>query len=77
MNYSTNNAPRATASASSNGGIGLCGLTFVVLLALKLAGIADISWWWVFSPLLIGFGLTLLVIIVVLVVGLVVALSKK
>ena len=26
---------------------------FVLLLALKLIGIISISWWWVFSPLLV------------------------
>ena len=30
------------------------GLTFLVLLVLKLAGKSDISWWIVFSPLYLG-----------------------
>ena len=46
-----------SASASASGGVGLLGLTFVALLVLKLAGLADLSWWWVFTPLFIGAGL--------------------
>jgi len=60
----------ATASASSSG-IGVFGLAFAVLLIFKLAGmagaswgLANLSWWWVFSPLLIGFGLSIVVLIV-------------
>lgn len=34
--------------------LGLGGLTFIVLLVIKLAGIAAISWFWVFFPLLAG-----------------------
>lgn len=44
-----------SSAASSSGGIGVFGLTFVVLLVLKLTGYIAISWWWVFSPLWIGF----------------------
>lgn len=44
-------------SSSSNSGccIGLCDLIFIILLILKLFGVISISWWWVFSPLIIGF----------------------
>ncbi len=42
-------------SSSRSGGIGLCGVVFVVFLVLKL-GIGDTvvmgwSWWWVTAPL--------------------------
>lgn len=40
-------------STTSSGGINLFGLTFVVLLVLKLTGWASISWFWVFFPLLL------------------------
>lgn len=40
--------------------MGLFGATFIVLLVLKLTGLADISWWWVFSPMLIAVGLGIL-----------------
>ena len=39
------------ASGGSSGGIGLGGLTFLVLLVLKLCGVITWSWWWVTSPL--------------------------
>jgi len=46
--------------SSSGGGVGLAGLVFAVFLTLKLAGIGAVatwSWWWVTSPLWIGFAL--------------------
>lgn len=47
-------------SSSSGGGIGLFGATFLIFLVLKLIGVIDWSWWWVTSPLWIGWGLMLL-----------------
>ena len=44
-----------SSSSNSGGGISLCGIIFIVLLILKLFGLISISWWWVFSPLIIGF----------------------
>lgn len=38
-------------SSSSSGGIGLCGMTFIVFLVLKLIGTITWSWWWVTAPL--------------------------
>ena len=71
------NQTNATASASS-GGIGLFGLTFLVFLVLKVTGLWDISWFVVFSPLLIGFGLSILILVVVLVfMGIAVFFSEK
>ena len=35
--------------------IGIFGLTFLTLLVLKLTNLANISWFWVFMPLLIPF----------------------
>lgn len=53
-------------NSNSGGGIGLCGVIFIVLLILKLFGVISISWWWVFSPLIIGFiiGLLLLILLI-------------
>lgn len=42
------------ASSSSGGGIGLGGLTFLVLLVLKIFGVITWSWWWVTAPLWIS-----------------------
>jgi hypothetical protein len=41
-------------NSSSGSGISLLGLTFLVFLVMKLAGIGQVanwSWWWVTSPL--------------------------
>ncbi len=35
---------------SSGGGIGFCGCLFLIFLTLKLVGVIDWSWWWVFAP---------------------------
>lgn len=63
-------------TASASGGIGLFGLAFIALLVFKLAGmagaswgLASLSWWWVFSPLLIGFGIWLLIVLVVVLIA--------
>jgi hypothetical protein len=55
----------ATANASANG-IGFFGLLTIVLIALKLTGLISISWWWVFSPLIIGFSLWLAIVAIIL-----------
>lgn len=40
----------ANASASANGGIGFFGLLTIVLVALKLTGFINWSWWLVLLP---------------------------
>jgi hypothetical protein len=42
-------------------------ITFVVLLVLKLTHQISISWWWVFSPLIIGLFITFVFIFIVVV----------
>lgn len=59
---------QASATASSSSGIGLFGLTFLVLLVGKLGFGWNISWLVVFSPLIIGFVLFLIFIAIVLVI---------
>lgn len=66
----------ATASASSSAGIGIFGLATIVLLVFKLAGIAgvswglaNLSWFWVFAPLLVGFAISLFFILLFLVIA--------
>ena len=53
-------------SNNSGGGIGLFGVIFLILFFLKLFGVISISWWWVFSPLIIGFviGVFFLIILI-------------
>lgn len=74
----------SSSTATASGGIGIFGLAFAVLLVFKLAGLAgaswglaNLSWWWVFSPLLISFGLSILILVIVLVVGGLVAFFSK
>ena len=56
-------------SSNSGGGIGLCGVIFIVLLILKLLGVISISWWWVFSPLIIGFAIGLISLIILILIS--------
>lgn len=62
-------------NSSSSGGIGFAGLLTIVFITLKLTGNIDWSWWWVLSPLWIGFAFLIVVFVVALVVAL--ALSGK
>lgn len=56
MSSSTNN---------SGGGIGICGVLFIVFITLKLCNVIDWSWWWVTSPLwipVVGFVMVMVAI---------------
>lgn len=46
---------------TSSGGLSLSSVLLVVFVVLKLTQVIDWSWWWVLSPLWIGFGLFLLI----------------
>ena len=50
-------------------GIGFTGLLTILFIAFKLAHIINWSWWWVLSPLWIGFAIVLFVAIVMLIVA--------
>jgi len=39
-------------------------IIFLILLVMKLAGLTTVSWWWVFAPFLIPFGLVIVGIII-------------
>ena len=58
-----------SSNSNSGGGISLCGVIFIILLILKLIGVISISWWWVFSPLIIGFAIGILMVILILILG--------
>lgn len=58
-----------SSNSNSGGGIGLCGVIFIILLILKLFGVISISWWWVFSPLIIGFVIGILMVILIIILG--------
>lgn len=51
----------ANTSSNNSGGVGICGVMFIVFLVLKLVGTIDWSWWWITSPLWIPFGVLLIV----------------
>ena len=58
-----------SSSSNSGGGIGLCGVIFIILLILKLIGVISISWWWVFSPLIIGFAIGVICLIFLILIS--------
>lgn len=50
----------ATQSNNTNsGGIGFIGLLTILFIGLKLTGYITWSWWWVLSPLWIGFAVAI------------------
>ena len=58
-----------SSKSNSEGGIGLCGVIFIILLILKLIGVISISWWWVFSPLIIGFAIGVIFLIFLILIS--------
>lgn len=54
-----------SASSNSSGGIGLCGVLFIVFLVLKLCKVITWSWWWVTCPLWAGFALVLAIVLII------------
>lgn len=50
-------------------GIGFAGLLTILFIGLKLTGAITWSWWWVLSPLLIGYAIALLIVTIWLLVA--------
>lgn len=50
-------------SNAASGGIGFTGLLTIAFIVLKLCNVINWSWWWVLSPLWIGFGLLVLFVL--------------
>lgn len=48
---------------TSNTGLALSSVLTTIFIVLKLVGVIDWSWWWVFSPTLIDIGLAVILII--------------
>ena len=48
----------------SNGGVDLLGVIFITLIILRLFGIINISWWWVFSPIIIEVVILVILILI-------------
>ena len=55
-------------TSTSSGGVGFAGLLTIAFIVLKLIGVITWSWWWVLSPLWIGFALFVVVLLIVLLV---------
>lgn len=53
-----------SASSSSSGGVGFCGLLTVLFIGLKLTGHIDWSWLWVLSPLWIPMAIVAVILLV-------------
>lgn len=47
-------------NSSATSSINLPTVVFIVFLILKLTHVIDWSWWWVTSPLWIGFGISII-----------------
>ena len=52
---------------NTSGGIGFVGLLTIVFITLKLTGVITWSWWLVFLPMIISFGLWLIIMLGVLI----------
>lgn len=57
-----------TPPAPQRGGIGFAGLLTVLFIGLKLTGAITWSWWWILSPLWIGYAIVLLIVAIWLLV---------
>lgn len=66
-------------SNTQSGGIGFCGLLTIVFITLKLMGYITWSWWWVLSPLWIGFAVvvSILALVAIAIFGLLPFLKRK
>jgi hypothetical protein len=69
-----------SSSKSQDGGIGLCGVVFVIFLVLKLMGIGIVatwSWWWVTAPLWVPIVLGLSIALLCCIVLIILEIFKK
>ena len=52
-----------------SGGIGFTGLLAIAFIVLKLIGVIEWSWLWVFSPLWITFAIVFVLLIIYLIIS--------
>jgi len=57
-------------SSSTSSGIGLSGILTIIFVIFKLLDKLDWSWWWIFSPLWISFGIGIFIFIICSIVAL-------
>lgn len=58
-------------------GIGFPGMLTILFIGLKLTNFIDWSWWWVLSPLWIGFALIAAIFLVLVLAFLIIGLAEK
>jgi len=56
-------------TVQTSSGIGFTGLLAIVFITLKLTHVIDWSWWWVLSPLWIGWGFAIGVVVAAFLIG--------
>lgn len=64
-------------NSSSSGGIGIASVLTIVFVVLKLVGTISWSWWWVLSPIWIGFFLCISILVVIAIGTMIYYLVKK
>jgi hypothetical protein len=63
-------------SGASDGSLGICGVTFIVFLILKLCNVIDWSWWWVTAPLWIPVVLFVATCVIMFIVGIFIGIAR-
>ena len=61
----------------NHGGIGFVGLLTIVFVIAKITGYIDWTWWAVFSPIWISFGVVAIVVVITLIFMLVAVWAEK
>ena len=62
---------------TTNSGVGIIGLLFLVFLVLKLCKVIDWSWWWVTSPLWITAGIGILIALIGVIIVVIAQIRKN
>lgn len=62
---------------SAASGLSFPTVVFIVFLILKLTGLVNWSWWWIFSPIWISFGIVVLIFLIGVIVGVIRYLTEK
>ena len=55
--------------STHSGGIGFVGLLTIVFIVLKLCKVVVWGWFWVLSPIIFSFGLTILIIAIIAIIA--------
>lgn len=58
-----------TSSSSSSSGLGFTGALAILFIALKLLGKITWSWWWVLSPIWIGWAIILGIMLICIIIA--------